>query len=120
MATAYVTRAEPPFEVAGAGDDGETSLSIAAAPGGGSVLTIRHAPAAAEVEQFWSRRLKRVAALVRAVEERRVTVSQAVVVIHGVGEPYPGATLRRLAASGVIRIPRPRWSTAGSNPTGLS
>ena len=103
--TAYVTRAERPSEVAVSGDDCETSLSIAAAPGGGSVLTIRHAPAAAEVEQFWSRRLKRVAALVRAVEERRVTVSQAVVVIHGVGEPYPGDTLRRLAASGVITDP---------------
>jgi hypothetical protein len=101
--TATVVRAVRPSEVVFDAEGAEIRLSVAA-QGGGSVLTITEAEEGRQDDaaRFWSRRLELVKALVSGVEKRRGKVSQAVVVIHGIGEQQPGRALRSLVASGVI------------------
>ncbi len=55
-----------------------------------------------EVEEYWSRRLDRLLALVGRIRRRRESVRQALVVIHGIGEQEPGAILGSLVESGVL------------------
>ena len=55
-----------------------------------------------EVERYWTGRLVRLGDLARRVNDRRRNVRQAVVVIHGIGEQQPGATLGSLVSSGVL------------------
>ena len=55
--------------------------------------------------RYWARRLELVKQLAGAVGRRRRDVSQAVIVIHGIGEQHPGATLRNLVASGALADP---------------
>ncbi|MGA9597327.1 MAG: hypothetical protein WBV06_14295 [Acidimicrobiia bacterium] len=90
------------------GDAGPTTvrIRIAAMAERKSRVEIEEAdvPAArvSEVERYWSRRLGLIRAMATAVNRRRDQVKQAVVVIHGIGEQQPGATLASLAASGVL------------------
>jgi hypothetical protein len=100
--TATVVRAVRPSEVVFDAAGEEIRLSVAGSEDGGSVLTISQAGDGDDTARFWSRRVELVTALVRGVEKRRGKVSQAVVVIHGIGEQQPGRTLRSLVASGVI------------------
>jgi hypothetical protein len=83
---------------------GGTVIAIAGATNG-SQLTISDVAGGAEVERYWARRLELVKQLVGAVGRRRSEVRQAVVVIHGIGEQHPGATLRHLVASGALAGP---------------
>ena len=120
--TASVVRAVRPSEVVFDGGRAARSRSRSPPPtDGGSVLTIRDASAAAEASaRYWSRRLELIKELVRAVHKRREKVSQAVVVIHGIGEQQPGRTLRSLVASGVIADPAATPGGAWVKPDRLS
>jgi uncharacterized protein YndB with AHSA1/START domain len=55
-----------------------------------------------EIDDFWKAALDRLQDLVSAVRRRRDAPRQAVVIIHGIGEQLPGATLRHVAESGVL------------------
>lgn len=55
-----------------------------------------------EIKRYWFQRLNRLRDLSLRVRDRRRTVHQAVVVIHGIGEQQPGETLTNLVGSGVF------------------
>ena len=55
-----------------------------------------------EIEAYWRAVVARLSNLIQAVRKRRDEPRQAVIVIHGIGEQEPGATLRSLVASGVF------------------
>ncbi|MDD2660334.1 MAG: hypothetical protein PHY54_11770 [Methylococcales bacterium] len=55
-----------------------------------------------EVQNYWHRCLHSFCKLANKVNKRRKQVRQAVVVIHGIGEQWPGETLDSLANSGVF------------------
>jgi hypothetical protein len=92
--------------------DGKTRLavSVAAAAGSdGSVVRIVEsgfvvATQRAEASLFWTQALERLRELVRLANQRRESVRQAVVVIHGIGEQQPGHTLQQFVA-GVLPEP---------------
>jgi hypothetical protein len=96
-----ITRAKRPERVELAGG---TAIAIAAHENG-CALTISDLAGGADVERYWTRRLELVRQLAGAVARRRSDVSQAVIVIHGIGEQHPGATLSNLVASGALAGP---------------
>jgi hypothetical protein len=71
----------------------------------GCELTISDTAGGDDVARYWTRRLELVKQLAGAVGRRRSDVSQAVIVIHGIGEQHPGATLRHLVGSGALDDP---------------
>lgn len=84
----------------------ESGAAIAIVPDGDDCrLTVTDAAGGDEASRYWTRRLELVKQLAGAVVRRRRDVSQAVVVIHGIGEQHPGATLRNLVASGALADP---------------
>jgi hypothetical protein len=92
---------------AGHGTATVVTLSVAADPAdGAAVVTASESgfdglgggcdPAAAQAEasRYWEAALDRLVDLASAARQRRKRVAQAVVVIHGIGEQIPGATVR--------------------------
>lgn len=55
-----------------------------------------------ESGEHWNRVLEAAQTLIGQVQRRRSNVRQAVVVVHGIGEQRPGASLQQLIDSGVI------------------
>jgi hypothetical protein len=81
-----------------------TTIAIAS-EGDGCRLTVADPTGEAEAMRYWTRRLELVKQLAGVVVRRRHDVSQAVIVIHGIGEQHPGATLRNVIASSALTDP---------------
>ena len=87
-------------------DDTLVAITIEPAGEAGSRLSVeeRDVPGCRrdEVERFWSDRVSSVKEMVHRVRRHRRNTRQAVIVIHGIGEQHPGATLASLVKSGVL------------------
>ena len=64
---------------------------------------------AKDAEEFWNAALARLRRLAARIGHRRNNPRQAVIVIHGIGEQEPGATLRRFVA-GCFGADEESWS----------
>ncbi len=73
--------------------------------------------AAADAAAYWTAALDRLAELASAARRRRKKVAQAVVVIHGIGEQIPGATVRAFVQA--VAAPGER-NLVGSRPDTVS
>jgi uncharacterized protein YndB with AHSA1/START domain/pimeloyl-ACP methyl ester carboxylesterase len=86
---------------------GELRITITERPQGGLEVCIAEAgddvdSQREEIQAYWDTVLDRLSQLIQRVCKRRDEPSQAVIVIHGIGEQEPGATLRSLVASGLF------------------
>ncbi len=97
---------------------GDTELTIRVEPqddGGSKVTAVEVGFASdpdgtdpvADCDHFWSNALGRLQDVVCQVTRRRRRPRQAVVIIHGIGEQEPGATLEEFVGGGVLLSEEP-------------